>query len=144
MQARVRVYTRPRCLFCHQVLDLLQAAGVDFVTEEILDRGQQEELISRHQAAAFPIVLIDGRYVGGYAHVLHLHSQGRLRDIATRPTSAADKPAANPPTAASSSSDPSAQSAPAPSRPSQRSLPSMVGTMSRLQQALSETDPKKR
>lgn len=137
MNERVKVYTRPLCLFCHQVIDLLRQANVAFAIIEISDRRQQEELTTRHQAAAFPLVMVDGRYIGGYAHVLHLHSQGRLRNLTSTP-----EPPPGTPT--SSGASPAASAISSPARPSQNSIPSMISAMSRLQQALNETDPKKR
>jgi len=141
MQERVSVYTRPRCLFCHQVIDLLQQAHIDFVTFELTERPQQDEVAARHRATSFPIVLVDGRYIGGYAQILHLHSQGRLAEIAA---SGSPSPAATPAPKPPGEPPPSSHSPSSAALPSQRSRPSLTGTMSRLHQALSEPDPKKR
>ncbi|HNN94702.1 MAG TPA: glutaredoxin [Pseudomonadota bacterium] len=141
MPERISVYTRPRCLFCHQVIDLLQQAQIAFVTIELTERAQQDEIAARHRATSFPIVLVEGRYIGGYAQILHLHSQGRLAEIAASGTpSPATAQTPRPPGEPS----PSSHSPVSAALPSQRSRPSLTGTMSRLHQALSEPDPKKR
>jgi glutaredoxin len=125
MHTQVLVYTRPLCLFCHQVLELLHRSGVVFEQRDVVDRGQQEVLIACYRSPAFPIVLVDGSYVGGYAHVLHLHSQGRLEKLNAR------------------EGPPAAPAPPPTDKPSQRSLPSLMQTMSRLQRSLNEEDGKK-
>src|SRR5262249_48606983 len=86
MSARdVVVYTRPGCIFCHQVQELMRDAGIRFRVALIEDRAQQEELVVRHAARSFPIVLVDGVYLGGFTHVVHLHSSGRLARLGESP-----------------------------------------------------------
>ncbi len=129
----VEVYTRPRCLFCHQVLDLLNQAKLPFRQIDIADRAEQDRLAARYQAVSFPLVVVDGVYVGGYAHVLHLHAQNRLATLG--PT--ADALTSTTPERASSSSLPVETPRPQPA-------PSHFGSMSRLHQLLKEDPSKKR
>jgi len=133
MSDQVEVYTRPRCLFCHQVLELLQRAMISFRQIDVTDRAEQDRLTDRFQAASFPLVVVNGVYVGGYAHVLHLHAQSRLDRLNTGgvlPASALSEPS-------SGVNTPIEPPRPQPAR-------SHFGSMSRLHQSLKEEDTKKR
>jgi len=77
----VVLYTRPGCIFCQQVQELLRDAGVIFRVQAVNERSQQEELAERFAARSFPIVVVDGIYLGGFTHIVHLHSSGRLARI---------------------------------------------------------------
>lgn len=87
--ADILVYSRPGCMFCMQVEDLLTDAGVRFRALEISSREEQDGLMSRHDARSFPVVLVDGKYLGGFTHIVKLHSEGRLATLAR---SAGDPP----------------------------------------------------
>jgi glutaredoxin len=144
MQEQVKVYTRPLCLFCHQVLDLLRQANVAFGTIEVTDRRQQEELCAHHGAAAFPVVLVNGVYLGGYAHILHLHSQGRLRSLGVSVGPSLHSPESPGPLPASDAPSPSTRSTQPSTRSTEPSIAGRMSAMARLQQALTESQPKKR
>jgi len=73
--AEVVVYRRPGCMFCEQVEEILVENGVPF------ERHEQEAISRRHGALAFPLVLVGGNYIGGFTHVVQLHSEGRLRAV---------------------------------------------------------------
>ncbi|MFW6067298.1 MAG: glutaredoxin family protein [Myxococcota bacterium] len=79
--ADVLVYRRPGCMFCEQVEELLRENHIDFRTEDVADRDEQERVSRRYGALAFPLVVVDGQYVGGFTHVIQLHAEGRLRAV---------------------------------------------------------------
>jgi hypothetical protein len=60
---------------------MLRDARVPYRVIDVPDRAAQNALIEQWNARAFPLVLVEGEYVGGFTHVLRLHSQGRLRTI---------------------------------------------------------------
>jgi glutaredoxin len=70
-------------MFCAQVGTMLRDSDVSFRVIDVPDRGAQNELIVQWNARAFPLVLVDGSYIGGFTHVVRLHAQGRLRHIAS-------------------------------------------------------------
>lgn len=84
----LKVYTRPGCLFCGRVCELLRNGGFAFTTEEVSDSALQDELVRRYKAVSFPIVMAGAVYVGGYAHVLNLASHGRLGELINSDASA--------------------------------------------------------
>jgi len=77
----VLVLTRPGCLFCSQVVELLRSASVPFETREVAERDEQQRVALEHGAHSFPIVLVDGVYLGGYAHIVRLSGDGRLHQL---------------------------------------------------------------
>ncbi len=79
--AEVVVYRRPGCMFCEQVEEILVENGVPFESVEVKERHEQEAISRRHGALAFPLVLVGGNYIGGFTHVVQLHSEGRLRAV---------------------------------------------------------------
>lgn len=91
---RVVLYTRPLCLLCHRVADLLRQACVLFKQIEVSVRLEQERIATSCNAPSFPIVLVDGVYVGGYAHILQLHAAGRLDRLAASPAAVSSDAAA--------------------------------------------------
>lgn len=114
-------------------MDLLQRAAIPFQQIDVAERQQQERLIARYQAASFPLVLVGNTYVGGYAHILHLHAQGRLSELLVR-RAAADEKATGPATTGGAIPPP----------PSPRAAPSTISTMSKLALALNNDSGKKR
>jgi glutaredoxin len=77
----VVVYSTPDCMFYQQVEAMLTEAGVTFRTINVPGRSAQEMMLAQYDARAFPLVLVEGVYVGGFPHVVRLHSQGLLRSI---------------------------------------------------------------
>lgn len=78
---QVVVYRRPGCMFCEQVEEILTENGISFDSVEVKERHEQEAISRRHGALAFPLVLLDETYIGGFTHIVQLHSEGRLRAV---------------------------------------------------------------
>lgn len=89
-------------MFCKQVEDMLIEAGITYRSERIEDREEQDRLCAKYGALAFPLVLAGSQYVGGFTHVVKLHSEGRLRIIAFEDADPGDFP----PTPAAGSAKP--------------------------------------
>jgi glutaredoxin len=81
--ADIVLYSRPGCMFCAQVGTMLRDADISFRVIDVPDRSAQNDLILQWNARAFPLVVVDGSYIGGFTHVVRLHAQGRLRHIAS-------------------------------------------------------------
>lgn len=75
------VYTRPMCILCAQVKDQLTRANVPFKAHELTTLEDQEAVITRHRAKSFPLLVLDGAYLGGFTHVVHLLSSGKLQSL---------------------------------------------------------------
>ncbi len=68
-------------MFCEQVLELLREAGIPHREIEVNDAVEQMKLMEKCDARSFPVVFVDDVYIGGFTHIVHLHSQRRLLDL---------------------------------------------------------------
>lgn len=87
---------------------MLKEARIPFRAIHVADISQQSEIISKVKAKSFPLVFVRDQYVGGFTHIVLLHSQGRLQELAggevpveesaktVAPSPPASKPAASP------------------------------------------------
>jgi glutaredoxin len=83
MPRNIVLYTRPGSIMSGQVEALLFEAGVTHRTTELVSRAEQEALSTVHQAPGFPMVVVDGIYIGGFPEVIQLHATGRLSQLLT-------------------------------------------------------------
>jgi hypothetical protein len=52
----------------------------------VVDPAQQTELMRGIGVSSFPAIFLGSRYIGGFTHIVHLITQGRLQGLAqTRP-----------------------------------------------------------
>lgn len=77
--AKVVIYTKDPCPFCVRAINFMNAKGMTF--EEVDLTGQPEE-IDRIKAETgwmtVPIILIDGKVIGGYTDIKALDDEGKL------------------------------------------------------------------
>jgi len=86
--ARVEIYTRGWCGYCHQAKSLLKSKGVDF-TEIKVNSSNIAEMMERSGGRrTVPQVFIDGRHIGGADDLLALDRSGGLDPLLGRSDSA--------------------------------------------------------
>ena len=76
----LEIYTQSYCPFCRAALELLEAAGIDFVHHQM--DGKDAELNDakrQHNHPTIPIVLVDGQLIGGYQELMALEASGKLQ-----------------------------------------------------------------
>jgi glutaredoxin len=61
---------------------MLKEARIPFRAVHVADITQQSEIVSKVNAKSFPLVFVKDQYVGGFTHIVLLHSQGRLHELA--------------------------------------------------------------
>lgn len=64
---KIKVYTSPACVYCHQLKDFLKGSGVEF--EEInLSKNQEmiDDFIKKTGQMAVPVTEIDGEMILGF------------------------------------------------------------------------------
>lgn len=81
MARTIVVYTRPTCLFCEQVRELLRDGNIPHREVVVTDAVEQMKLMEKCDARSFPVVFVDDVYIGGFTHVVHLHAQNRLQEL---------------------------------------------------------------
>lgn len=83
-RSRVIVYTTEPCGFCRRAKTLLEARGVPY-REVLLPRtieGRSRLAEVSPYARSFPVIVIDGRVIGGYADLVDWDRSGRLAELA--------------------------------------------------------------
>lgn len=79
MHAKVEMYTKAYCPYCHRAKELLNIKGVEFVEYEITDDpAKAAEMVQRTSGRTVPQILIDGRPVGGCSELFELDENGAL------------------------------------------------------------------
>jgi glutaredoxin 3 len=78
--AKVEIYTRDYCYYCHSAKDLLDRKGVSFIEINITGKPEgRAEMIGRANGrSTVPQIFIDGAHVGGCDDLYALESGGRL------------------------------------------------------------------
>lgn len=78
--ARVEIYTKMTCGFCHAAKRLLKAKGVSFEETDILIKPKKrQEMIQRANGrSTVPQIFIDGKHVGGFDDLSAAESNGNL------------------------------------------------------------------
>jgi glutaredoxin 3 len=78
--AKVEIYTKMFCGYCHRAKRLLDSKGVDYVEYDITMNGaMRDEMVARAPGArTVPQIFIDGTPVGGSDDLAALDRQGKL------------------------------------------------------------------
>lgn len=75
------VYTISYCPYCVRVKALLEKEGVDFKEVQVSDHGRMMELKDQFGFRTFPMVVLNGKFVGGFEDTRALIEAGRLEDV---------------------------------------------------------------
>lgn len=80
MAAKVEIYTKMFCGYCHRAKRLLESKHVDYVEYDItMDSQKRDEMRARAPGAmTVPQIFIDGVAVGGSDDLAALDRQGKL------------------------------------------------------------------
>lgn len=83
MAAKVEIYTKAWCGFCHRAKRLLSSKGVDFVEYDVtMDRAKRDEMVQRRPGAmTVPQIFIDGQAIGGSDDLAALERAGKLDSL---------------------------------------------------------------
>lgn len=83
MPAKVEIYTRMWCGFCHRAKRLLDEKGVDYTEYDItMDGGKRDEMRARKpDAHTVPQIFIDGTPIGGSDDLAALERAGKLDSL---------------------------------------------------------------
>lgn len=77
--AKIEIYTKATCPFCHRAKALLNSKGAAF--QEIAidnDPAKREEMIARSGRTTVPQIFIDGQHIGGCDDLHALDARGGL------------------------------------------------------------------
>jgi glutaredoxin 3 len=78
--AKVEIYTKFLCGYCHRAKHLLAAKGVEFEETDItMNAEKRAEMLDRaHGRTTVPQIFIDGRHIGGSDDLAALETAGQL------------------------------------------------------------------
>lgn len=77
----IEIYTKDNCVYCSQAKLLMTTNGLQY-TEHMLGIDFTREMLKENfpTATSFPVVVIDGFYVGGYNQLLeHVNSRSSAK-----------------------------------------------------------------
>ena len=83
MAAKVEIYTKMFCGYCHRAKRLLGSKGVKYTEYDIsMDGAKRDEMRSRKpDARTVPQVFIDDRAIGGSDDLAALDREGKLDSL---------------------------------------------------------------
>ena len=77
--ARIEIYTKSWCPYCHQSKALLDGKGLDYVEYDVTDDQALElEMRNRTERTSVPQIYINGDHLGGFDDLMTADSNGRL------------------------------------------------------------------
>jgi glutaredoxin 3 len=81
--AKVEIYTKMFCGYCHRAMRLLDAMGVDYIEYDITINGaKRDEMVARAPGArTVPQIFIDDVAFGGSDDLAALERQGKLDSL---------------------------------------------------------------
>lgn len=63
----IEVYSKDNCGYCTAAVNLLRATGTPFTEQKLSVHFTRETLLEKFPTAkTFPVVVVDGMYIGGY------------------------------------------------------------------------------
>ena len=72
----------PRCGFSAQVVEILDALKVDYVTRDVLENDYLRQAIKEHSNwPTLPQLYIKEEFIGGCDIITQLHEQGELKQL---------------------------------------------------------------
>ena len=80
MAAKVKIYTKMFCGYCHRAKRLLDSKGVAYTEYDVtMDAGLRDEMRSRKpDARTVPQIFVDDRAIGGSDDLAALDREGKL------------------------------------------------------------------
>jgi glutaredoxin 3 len=83
MAAKVEIYTKMYCGYCHRAKRLLESKGVKFTEYDVtMDAGRRDEMRSRKpDARTVPQIFVDDQAIGGSDDLAALDRAGKLDSL---------------------------------------------------------------
>ena len=82
--ARIEIYTKSWCPYCHQAKELLDEKGLDYVEYDVTDdQALEQQMQTRTDRTSVPQIYIDGTHLGGFDDLSAADSDGQLSGFVT-------------------------------------------------------------
>jgi glutaredoxin len=67
----IEIYSKENCVFCDKAKNLLRDRQIPFVEHKLDVDFSRDFLLERYaEARSFPVVVVDGFYIGGYENLV--------------------------------------------------------------------------
>ena len=82
--AKIEIYTKSWCPFCHRAKALLDEKGFDYVEYDVTDdRELEAEMQARSRRTSVPQIYINSNHLGGSDDLIEADRDGRLTSYLT-------------------------------------------------------------
>jgi glutaredoxin 3 len=72
----VEIYTRDNCVYCAMAKGLLQTKNIGYVEQKLDVDFTRDGLVEKYASAkTYPVIVVDGFYIGGYTQLKTLLEQ---------------------------------------------------------------------
>lgn len=80
--AKVVVYSKVPCPYCVRAKSFLEEKGIEFDSIDLTDRPEEIERIKNETGwRTVPIIMINGKLIGGYTDLKALDEEGKLMPL---------------------------------------------------------------
>ncbi len=80
--AKVILYKKNPCPYCDRAINFLENKGVEFDIIDLTDKPEEIDRIKEETGwRTVPIILINGKLVGGYTDLKALEEEGKLDEL---------------------------------------------------------------
>ncbi len=67
----IKLYTKPNCSFCEKAKSFLSLKGISYDLFKLDEQFTTQELVEMFPSAkSFPVIVVDGQYIGGYSQLV--------------------------------------------------------------------------
>ncbi len=82
MPAEILIYTKDPCPYCVRAIRLLEEKGFAFKEVDLTDRPEEIDRLKNETGwRTVPIILINGKLIGGYQDLKALDDSGKLTEL---------------------------------------------------------------
>lgn len=80
--AKITIYSKDPCPYCVRAKNFLDEKGVSYDVIDLTDKPEEIDRIKNETGwRTVPIILIDGKLVGGYTDLKALDEEGKLDEM---------------------------------------------------------------
>ncbi len=80
--AKITIYSKDPCPYCVRAKNFLDEKGVSYDVIDLTDKPEEIDRIKNETGwRTVPIILIDGKLIGGYTDLKALDEEGKLDEM---------------------------------------------------------------
>lgn len=81
-KAKVVIYTKDPCPYCSRAMSFFDENGIQYEEFDLSDKPDEMERIKRETGwRTVPMIMINGKLIGGYTDMKALHEEGKLEPM---------------------------------------------------------------